>query len=1145
VSRPIDPRLLRAVPAMRRLVVSLTAVQIVGAVLTVVQAGLLAELVVSIFLRHQYGQPLVGRLALLAAVGIGRAGMSSLQEWFSARASTKVRADLRALVLDAIVRMGPTAAARQESGRLTTAAGAGLESLDGYLTRAMPALIGAAVVPPVVLLRIGLADWQSAALFLVVLPLVPLFMALIGIMTRRRMERQYATLARMSGHFLDLVRGLTTLRIYGQATRQVETVRRATETYRRHTMATLRTAFLSGLVLDLLATLSVAIVAVDVGLRLDHANLDLTTALVVLFLAPEVFAPLRAMGTQHHASEEGRVAMAAAFDVIAEADRVDDGAALQTEGVASTTGDIDLRSVRLRYPGRADAALDDLCLSIGAGEVVVLQGRSGGGKSSVLACLLGFVRPESGSIAVGADGGTVELTALDAAAWREQVAWVPQRPHLTQPTVGAEVALGDPTASADRIADAIDLCCAPPARTPLGEGAIAVSAGQRRRVALARALVRVWRQRELGAVPILLLDEPSEDLDARTEQVVASVISGLAGRATVIIASHSERLATVADRRVVIDAGRVVDDCPQHRVEIAGPVFEAGAESEDAVTQSAQRRIVAGTRDALGLRGIRRWLIGAGALSGAAGIAGLALTATSVWLICRAAQHPNVQALALAVVGVRTFALARALLRYAERLVSHDSALRLLAHVRARVFAAIAPLVPSGLGDLRRGDLLRRFVSDVDGIQEGLVRALVPFTGAVITTAAAITLAAVLSPLAGVVLAGAVLVGLVLAPVVSHAVAGPAAELTRLAGARDATTNNLLDGLDELTAFAAEGRTVADIERLDRQVVDAARRPAIGAALGVGLTGLASALALPLALSAGGTAVRSGSLDAVSVGVLVACVLAAFDALAPLPSAFAAWSRFRAGLDRATDLLARPVPMRAPSVPIDVPYGATGIRGAAVTLAPALGAPAVLRDADLRLCPGERVAVIGPSGSGKSTLLAAALRLTPVAGGRLNLRRDRTAVPIDELQAEDMPPLVAGSLQGDHVFDASMRDNLRVVRPEATDDDLDAVAARAGLTDFIAELPLGWSTPAGADGAALSGGQRQRLLLARALLADPEVLILDEPTAHLDPETERAVLADLLDVTRGRTVLMSTHRRLAEDQIDRVLRIEDQQLVAV
>ncbi len=1134
MSRPLDPRLLRAVPSMRRYLATLGVLQALGAVLTVTQAGVLAQLIVEIFLQHKGVSALVTPLLVLVAVGLGRAGLTATQEFLAARYSVRLRAHLRRSVLDAVVRLGPRWAAGQPSGRLATAAGPGLEALDGYVTRAVPALTSAMVVPGIVLVRIGFADWQAAAVLIAALPLVPLFMVLVGMMTRRQMDRQYAALAGMAGHFLDLVQGLTTLKVYGQAKRQVETVRQGTEKYRKRTMATLRMAFLSGLVLDLIATLSVAVVAVDVGLRLDHSELGLQAALVALLLAPELFAPLRAMGAQHHASEEGIVASSAALDVLDEASELP-GPALLRGGVG-TTGSLRIKALRVSYRDRPEHALTGLDLVVEPGEVVAVQGESGAGKSTLLAALLGFV-PVQGTIAVGTSEGVTDLTALDPAAWRANLAWVPQRPQSTQPTVAAEVALGDPSAGAHEVADAVADCHAPHPDTLLGEDGVQISAGQRRRVALARALLRARRVRAGGHVPIVLLDEPSEDLDATTERVVASVIAEMSGWATVLMVTHSVRLAGIAGRRVVLGGGRLLDDIAQRPVEGA-PIGPARM-PQPARRAAAPAPDIAST-DLIGLRGASRRLLGAALLGGASGLAGLALTATSLWLICRAAQHPNVQELEIAVVGVRTFALARALLRYAERLVSHDGALRLLADLRARVFAALEPLAPAGLGGFRRGDLLRRFVSDVDGVQEGLVRAVVPTAGAVVTAAGAVVVASLLVPVAGAALAVALFAGIVAVPAIVRRLAGSGTVLAAAAGRRDERLVCSLDGLAELTAYGAERRAIASVGRADMAVVRASRRPAVAGAAGSALGVALAALALPAVLAAGAAAASAGRLSPVAVGVLAACVLAGFDALAPLPTAFAAWARLRAGVQRVAEVLATTPPIAEPAVAREAPaVGATGLRVVAVTLAPAPDAAPVLRNADLTVSPGHRVAVTGPSGCGKSTLLAATLRLLDAEHGHIELTTPTETVRLADLSADDIPPLIAGSLQGDHVFNTSLRDNLRVVRPSATDADLDAVAGRAGLAGFVQGLPGGWDSSAGPNGAALSGGQRQRLLLARALLADPRILVLDEPTAHLDPETERAVLADLLAGTRGSTVLMSTHRRILPDQFDSVVRIED------
>ena len=1144
---PLDLRLPRTAPAVRRLLVMLVALNTVGVVLVIATATLLAEIVATVI---QGSVPSVA-LVWLGVVGALRAGVAGAQEWVTSRDSVLARAQLRRAVLSAVTRLGPDWSARQPAGRLVTACGPGLESLDGYLTRAVPALVSAVLVPPVVLVRIGLADWQSALVLLVCLPLVPLFMVLLGVTTRRRMQQQYATLGRLAGRFLDLVQGLTTLKVYGQARRQVDTVRSVTEDYRRKTLATLRTAFLSGLVMDLIATLAVAVVAVDIGLRLDHGSLDLRTALLVLLLAPELFAPLRAVGAQYHAAEEGRVAAADALAIVDTAPQdVPDHAASWCEVHPRAT--LRITDLRVTYPDRDAPGLAGASLSVAPGEVIAVEGPSGAGKSTLLAVLLRFLAASGGRINVGVGSRCMDLADIDPARWRAGIAWVPQRPTPTQESVGVEAALGDPAASLVQIDAALAACRAPAADTPLGQDGELVSAGQRRRVALARALLRAQAVRRRGELPLVLLDEPSEDLDGETEQVVASIVGSLAGWASVLIVTHRPALAAVADRRVLLVDGRIVDDAVQQPVRPVLPVQTIGHTDEAVPTpgkQAAQMTVPTAEcpfRQSLrqlfgGVVRSARGLVTPALLSGAAGLAGLALTATSLWLICRAAQHPNVQALALAVVGVRTFALSRALLRYGERLAGHDAALRLLADLRARVFAALEPLAPAGLREFRRGDLLRRFVVDVDSAQEGLVRAVLPLAGATITCLGAAALALMLAPAAGAALALGLGLGLLVIPTLTRLGSGSADELAALAGRRDQRSAAMLTGIGELTAYGALEQRLAEIVDDDRRVIAAGRRAAMSATLGATSGGLVTALTVPAVLGLGAIAATADRLDPIMIGVLLACALAGFDALAPLPAAFAAWSRFRAGLDRVAAVLATPAPVREPHTPAAPPPSddLIGVRTDAARLAPAPDAPAVVDGLDLAVQAGRRIALVGPSGCGKTTVLRAALRLLPTQAGSIAVTSTDGDVDLADLSAAAVPPVLAGSLQGDHVFDATLRDNLRVVRPDATDSDLDIVAARAGLGEFVAGLPRGWSTPSGADGAALSGGQRQRLLLARALLADPAVLVLDEPTAHLDAATERAVLRDLLDGTRGHTLLLSTHRPLPAGAVDAVYTLGD------
>ena len=1140
MSRPVDPRLLHRVPSCRRLTGALVLLQLVGAVLMIVQVTLIADTVVTIFAERPAARSVVGATVAIAIVMAGRAALAAFQEWLTARLSVRVRAELRQVTLDAITRLGPMWTRGQPPGRLVTVVGSGLDGLDGYLTRALPAFVAAAVVPAIVLARIGIADWQSGLIVLVLLPLVPLFMVLVGVVTKRQVERQHEILERLAGRFLDLLRGLTTLRIYGRAEAQERTVREASEAYRVHTMRTLQTAFLSGLVLDLLATLSVAFVAVDVGLRLAGGHVGFGTALLVLMLAPELFAPLRAMGANHHAAEEGVTAAAAALDIVDEADEL---------AVAPADGRLPggLRAVRFAdvtvgYPGRAEPAVAGLDLVLRTGEVTALTGPSGAGKSTLLHTLLRFVGPASGRVVLACAEGAVGLDELDAGEWRSALAWLPQRPRPSQATVRAEVRLGAPDADAADVESACRACHTPPADTPLGEDGRFVSAGERRRIALARVLLRARAVRAAGRVPIVLLDEPSEDLDPATEWVVAAVIHELRTWALVVLATHSEELAGIADQRVRLRNGRVTAIVTQQPTRLrAIPAAGLSTLGEHAPVRPEAQPAVSDFRlwDVVRAAGATGRLSMAALLAVLTVLSGLGLTAASMWLISRAAQHPNVQALAVAVVGVRSFAIGRALLRYGERLATHDAALRMLSALRVRIFATLRGAPTTVAGSYRRGDLLRRFVADVDGAQEGLVRAAIPACGAAAGMVGGVALAAALAPGAGALLALGLVVGGLLVPLAAHRVAANADGLVRAAGDRDRRASELLDAFDELFAYGAVPGVVAEVGAADAEVSRAARRPAIAAAAGMLGSGLVAALTMAGVLMAVAAARSSGQLSAVDVGVVVICVFVGFESVGGLPAAFVAWARCRAGLTRVADVTRRTTVLPEPAAHRLVPDADAGLRVRNLYLAPAPGERWVVCDGSFDLQPGRSITLVGPSGCGKSTLLGAVLRMADVGDGTVAITAAGEEIALSEVRSADLPAVIAGSLQGDHVFDVSLRDNLRFVRPSATDQDLDDVARRVGLLADVRAMPDGWSSPAGPDGSALSGGQRQRLLVARALLADPSILVLDEPTAHLDGELERQVLADLTDATRGRTILMTSHRARTADASDEVIRMVD------
>jgi len=518
---------------------------------------------------------------------------------------------------------------------------------------------------------------------------------------------------------------------------------------------------------------------------------------------------------------------------------------------------------------------------------------------------------------------------------------------------------------------------------------------------------------------------------------------------------------------------------------------------------------------------------------GAAG-AGVGLMATAAWLISRAALHPPVLHLMVAIVAVRAFGLSRGILRYAERLIGHDAALRVLAELRVRLFTRLERLAPAGLAAFRRADLVQRLVTDVDAVLDMLTRVVLPYAVTLLVGAAAVTLVGVLSPAAGLALAaGLVLVGFVV-PVLQSAAARRAdGRLAPLRGELATGTVDLLHGLPDLLAYGAVGTQLARLGAVDDRLRRAEQRSSVAAGTSAAVTALATGFSLLVGLGAGAVAVRAGTLPGELLAVVVLTPLAVFEAAAGLPVAAQRFAGARAALRRLAEVFAAPVPVREPVEPVDLPDARPTIRLENVTAGWAPGRIAI-RDLDLVLTPGRRVALVGPSGSGKSTVAALLVRFLDPIRGRVSI----DGVDLRDVDSDRVRQLVGYLSEDAYLFDTTIEENLRIGRREATEAELRSALAGARLADWVDSLPDGLATLVGEHGMRLSGGQRRRLALARALLADFQVLILDEPTEHLDDDTAAALTRDLLAAAGGRTVLLITHRTDGLSDVDEIVSLD-------
>jgi len=1081
--RPGDPRLRAHLATARGPLAGVLSSSVVAAILVIVQAFVLTGLILAT-LDGERLQPWV--LALLAVVAArGLAGL--VTDVCAVRAAGRVGASLRRSLLYDVLRPGSSP---RSTGEVAALATRGVAAAEPYLTRYLPAMVLAMVLPALAIAVTATQDVLSAVIELATVPLVPVFGALIGLATRDRAEAQWRAMASLSGHFVDVMRGLPTLVAYRRARAQSSTIRRVTEQFRSASLRTLRLAFASSAVLELVATMSVALVAVVVGCRLAAGGLDLRTALVVLLLAPEVYWPWRRVGAEFHAAAEG----SATFEAI--------GAAVGTETEvreAPPVGPLVATGLTVGYPGRRTPVLDGLDLTIPQRGLTLVKGPSGTGKSTLLAALVGLL-PSSGTLRVG---------GVDAQGpgWQAQVSYLPQRPAFVGGSIADNLRLARPEASDVLIWGALrqvgleQRVKALPGglAAAVGEDGLLLSAGERARLALARAVV--------AARPWVFLDEPTAHLDAVTERIIGQTLLELARHSAVVVVSHRDTLLADADHVITLAARAAGDDRPA-----VAPVQRSTTAAPEA------------PEVATGSRGFA----GAALLSSAASFSGVALTATAGWLIVKAAEHPATLTMLVAIVGVRTFGLARPVLRYAERLLSHDRALRLLADRRVQVYDAVVPLTPGGLG-ASRGALLASIVDDVESVVDHQLRVRLPVHTWLIVSAAAAAVAAWLLPVAGLVVLGTALLTGVLAWLVAGVGARRAEQAAvRIRAELSAAVVEAVQLAPELVMWQAQDRTAQAVETVGSWLVRARTSAVTALAVARLLVVLGSAGGVLAMVAVTSPALAEGTLSGPFLALLVLTPLALGDVVAPVAEAGALAEATNAAASRLREIEQTPPVVPTGPVTAALPAGhALALHGADL----GWGDVAVVEDLNLDLPPGTRLGVVGPSGSGKSTVAAALLRFVDPLAGTVDL--DGTA--LTQLAPDDVRTVVGLVDDDPHVFASTLAANLRLARPGADDAELRAALHSAHLAEWYDDLPDGLDTWLGDGHAQVSGGERARLGLARAVLADPRVLVLDEPTAHLDPPTARAVSADLLDAAKDRTIVWITHSDIGLDRMDRIL----------
>lgn len=1063
--------------------------------------------------------------ALLGALGaLIWAGAGWLTSAIAGRVAAEQKLNIRRRLWKGL------AAGEQRGGSVAMLASDGVDALDAYYTQTVPALVSAATVPFLIGLRILGTDWVSALIIVLTVPLVPLFMVLIGKHTGQRTDRALRALDRLADHLAELARGLPVIVGLGQARRQALALEDIQREYRSRTEQTLRWAFMSSLALELIATLSVAIVAVFLGLRLLNGTMTLEPALLALILAPECFASLREVGSAFHASQDGLRSLKQVDDVTASGQH---SAATTDDPRKHQDAPLGVCDLSVTYGGRTTPALAPTSLQLSG--IVALTGPSGCGKSTLLAALV-EVLPVTATIT----GEIVRPASLG-------VAWSPQSPQFFRRTAAEELEFFG-AANPRALLDELGMLTAADARVA------ELSPGEQRRLAVARALARA----DAGA-QLLVFDEPTAHLDDRAAELVRHAIMRRAEGRTIVFTSHEQATVDIATRVFQMtstfapherqaskeqcttratpsDDDGSSDHASHHQK--AGQQQAAHSEVTPAASRGSADTQTLAAREAKGpttlwtmLRGERWSWVWASILGLLAAALGLSLTAVSGWLIVRASVEQYIMYLLVAIVGVRAFGIGRSVARYFEQLASHHAAFGVVDRVRLRLWNAISRRGAGSRRMLEGGSPIDYLVTKAHELRDALPRVIPPIVVGMVAVIGTVLTTFWLLPSATPTVALALMATMGVAAwlvIASSSTNQPRRlqlkrTLTRNTWALNQAGSDIAgNGLatNSITALDVEAQRIAQVER---------------ALLWNGATSTAVITAVIASLAAAIPIIAPGA-SAEFAAVIALLVLALIDPLQRCASAFARVPTTRVVVRELGAVLDDSHPVEWGERASPRPIHSLALDHVTVQY-PGAPAPAVSQVSGMASI-GRWLVIDGPSGSGKSTILTAMLGMLPTSAGQVRAND----VSIRAVQESSWRQTIAWCPQEAHIFSSTIRGNLMLAATSVhrpSDRELHEVLARVGLDALVATLPEGLDQSVGAGGSLLSGGERQRLAVARALLTGADVLLLDEPTAHLDAPTATAMMTDLRRASAEHVVVLVSHRAADREPSDEVLRLDE------
>ena len=1094
-----------------------------------------------------------------------------IQESVANRLGSAVKATFRERALEHMFKLGVQH--KERHGDVIHMLTDGLEQVDAYVARYIPQILYAIMIP--LIMGIAIVDTLPiiGIILIITVPLIPFFMILIGKQADRLNKEQWERMSFLSGHFLDVLQGITTLKLFGRAKDQIKVIGRLSEEFKDSTLRVLRVAFLSALVLELVSTISTALIAVYLGLTLLDGEISFFSAFFILLLAPEFYTPFRQLGAAFHTGMAGKTSILKYEEFMNRQPSLPIGGQSQLKGKVQA---IEIKDLTFTYED-SENGVQHISLEAKRNSPIMLVGESGAGKSTIAHIIGGFLTAPKGSVTI--DG--FDLCDIDIEWWRQQITYVSQHPHIMKGTLRDVLSFGMNVSDEEiieackevqlldvinRQQDGLD--------TVIGEGGLGLSGGERQRVALVRAFLRKGQ--------VLILDEVTAHLDVKTEAIISSAIKRLMDNKIVIIIGHRLQTMHWASTLYVLKHGRIIQQGSYAKLLAVDGYFkdlvtsglgefsstieeqlkteksfslEHREEIDNLIRVDNQDAYVLG-KDTIqtpevstSKLGIQGWKLLFTVLSPAKWSLVLALIFTfltvfmnvglltvSAWLLASAALQPGLTYLSLAIVGVRFFGVSRAVCRYFERYTSHRMAFQGLYGLRLWFYAHLEPLAPAILKRFGAGDMLGRIMGDIEVLQFFYLRTLIPPAAAIALT---ILVAYGVSTIDNSLVAPIVLAALVLGLALPLGVYAHNKQSLTAIGPQQGEYKSLLsDTMDSLEDVISYGNEQLVYDRIQHMMstIDA-NKGIIERGMNLGNTLFLGGVQITVVIVAILTAnALTGAWASVMVAVAAIGTQAWFEALQPMIAAVHHGAESKVATSRLIALAHEPIPVVEPNAPkpfnanreitfSDVSFGYDPHRR-------------IYEHLRLDIKQGQSIAIVGASGSGKTTLFNMLERLYDYSGSIYV-----GDVELKDISIDTWRNALGTITQDTYIFHASFEDNIRLARPDSSATDLEYAIDRASLRSVVERLPDGIHTIVGSGGHGLSGGERQRVALARLFLRKPQVVLLDEPLEGLDQVTRKALHRDLMEYVQDKTCLYITHQLEGLEHMDRILFMDKGQII--